>query len=116
MYRDGSKRRTFQQLGRKRFTGTVNLYKRDWDKAFSYAEDVIKNSPYSLLKTEDYVAAWSGRYSSESVFDLEISDLDAGDREMFGYVVDPKGYAAVSNTKNLKILSTRTRMTSVVIC
>lgn len=28
----------------------VNLYKRDWDKAFSYAEDVIKNSPYSLLK------------------------------------------------------------------
>ena len=38
----------------------VNLYKRDWDKAFSYAEDVIKNSPYSLLKTEDYVAAWSG--------------------------------------------------------
>lgn len=33
----------------------VNLYKRDWDKAFSYAEDVIKNSPYSLLKTEDYV-------------------------------------------------------------
>ena len=25
-----------------------------------------------------------------------ISDLDAGDREMFGYVVDPKGYAAVS--------------------
>ena len=35
----------------------VNLYKRDWDKAFAYAEDVIKNSPYSLLKTEDYVAA-----------------------------------------------------------
>ena len=82
----------------------VNLYKRDWDKAFSYAEDVIKNSPYSLLKTEDYVAAWSGRYSSESVFDLEISDLDAGDREMFGYVVDPKGYAAVSNTKEFEDL------------
>lgn len=83
----------------------MSIYiKRDWDKAFSYAEDVIKNSPYSLLKTEDYVAAWSGRYSSESVFDLEISDLDAGDREMFGYVVDPKGYAAVSNTKEFEDL------------
>ena len=57
-----------------------------------------------MLKTEDYVAAWSGRYSSESVFDLEISDLDAGDREMFGYVVDPKGYAAVSNTKEFEDL------------
>lgn len=82
----------------------VNLYKRDWEKAFSYAEDVIKNSPYSLLKTEDYVGAWSGRYSSESVFDLEISDLDAGNREMFGYVVDPKGYAAVSATKEFEEL------------
>lgn len=82
----------------------VNLYKRDWEKAFSYAEDVIKNSPYSLLKTEDYVAAWSGRYSSESVFDLEISDLDAGDREMFGYVVDPQGYASVSITKDFENL------------
>ncbi|MCS2919875.1 RagB/SusD family nutrient uptake outer membrane protein [Parabacteroides merdae] len=34
----------------------------------------------------------------------EISDLDAGDREMFGYVVDPKGYAAVSNTKEFEDL------------
>lgn len=82
----------------------VNLYKRDWEKAFSYAEDVINNSPYSLLKTEDYVASWSARYSSESVFDLEISDLDAGNREMFGYVVDPKGYAAVSITKEFEDL------------
>ena len=82
----------------------INLYKRDWEKAFSYAEDVINNSPYSLLKTEDYVASWSARYSSESVFDLEISDLDAGNREMFGYVVDPKGYAAISITKEFEDL------------
>ncbi|MFQ9022404.1 MAG: RagB/SusD family nutrient uptake outer membrane protein [Parabacteroides merdae] len=30
--------------------------------------------------------------------------MDAGDREMFGYVVDPKGYAAVSNTKEFEDL------------
>lgn len=82
----------------------VNLYKREYEKAFSYAQDVIENSPYSLLKTEDYVASWSGRYSSESVFDLEISDLDAVNREMFGYVVDPNGYAAVTNTQEFENL------------
>ena len=82
----------------------VNLYKRDYDKAYAYAVDVIQNSPYSLLGTADYVAAWSGRYSSESVFDLEISEQESTSREMFGYVVDPQGYGAVIITKDFEDL------------
>ena len=76
----------------------VNLYKRDWDKAFAYATEVIEKSPYKLVAHDDYLAAWKGRYTSESILDIEISDLDAGNREMLGYVIDPKGYAAVSTT------------------
>ena len=77
----------------------VNLYKGDWDKAFGYAVDVIEKSPYKLVAHDEYLAAWKGRYNSESILDIEISDLDAGNREMLGYVIDPKGYAAVSTTK-----------------
>ena len=77
----------------------VNLYKRDWDKAFEYATEVIEKSPYKLVSHDDYLNAWKGRYTTESIFDVEISDLDAGNREMLGYVIDPKGYAAVSTTQ-----------------
>lgn len=77
----------------------VSLYKRDWDKAFTYAKEVIEKSPYKLVSHDDYLTSWKGRYTTESILDVEISDLDAGNREMLGYVIDPKGYAAISTTK-----------------
>lgn len=82
----------------------VHLYKGDYDKAFEYAQDIIKNSPYTLLENKNYVSAWGGRCNSESIFDIEISELQSGVREMFGYVVDPKGYASVINTTEFETL------------
>lgn len=76
----------------------VNLYKGDYDKALQCAETIINESPYSLLKREEYVSSWSNEYTSESVFDLHISDLSSGDRELFGYLVDPDGYSAIAAT------------------
>ena len=87
----------------------VNLYKGDWDKAFEYAKEVISKSPYKLVKHDEYLAAWKGRYNSESILDIEISDLDSGNREMLGYVIDPKGYAAVSTTKEFEDLLKETK-------
>ena len=77
----------------------VYLYKGEYDKAFDCAKDVIENSPYKLVPHDEYLSAWKGRYTTESVLDIEISDLDSGNREMLGYVIHPKGYAAVSTTK-----------------
>ena len=77
----------------------VYLYKGDYDKAFNYAQEVIEKSPYRLVSHEDYLSSWKGRYTTESVLDIEISDLDSGNRDMLGYVIHPKGYAAISTTK-----------------
>lgn len=84
----------------------VYLHMRNYDEAFRYANDIItnSNSPYDLLKNEEYVAAWSQRCNSESILDFEISELESGIRELFGYVVDPNGYAAVTNTKEFEDL------------
>lgn len=78
----------------------VNLYKGDWANAFKYADDVIQKSPYSLIPNAQYVDAWEQEYTSESIFDLYISSLSAGNRELLGYVAHPKGYAAVIATKD----------------
>ena len=101
---DEVKNGRFNKWAVKSLLARVNLYKRDWDKAFSYAKEVIENSPYKLVSHDDYLNSWKGRYNSESVLDIEISDLDAGNREMLGYVMDPKGYAAITVTKEFENL------------
>lgn len=76
----------------------VYLYKGNYDAALSCAETIIKESPYELIRNTDYIASWGEEYTSESIFDLHISDLSSGNRELFGYLVDPKGYAAIAAT------------------
>ena len=76
----------------------VYLYKGDYDKALQCAETIINDGPYSLLTRDEYVSSWIEEYTSESVFDLHISDLSSGNRELFGYLVDPKGYSAIAAT------------------
>lgn len=78
----------------------VNLYKGDWDQAFYYADDVIRHSPYSLVLNRDYVDSWVQEYTSESIFDLHISSLSSGNRELLGYVAHPSGYAAIIATQD----------------
>ncbi|MDL2231530.1 RagB/SusD family nutrient uptake outer membrane protein [Porphyromonadaceae bacterium OttesenSCG-928-L07] len=82
----------------------VHLYKGDWDKAFEYADHVASQSPYELISNKDYLKAWEEEYTSESLFDLHISDLSSGNRELFGYVIHPKGYSAVVATKEFEDL------------
>lgn len=94
----------FNKWAVKALLSRVYLHMRNYEESFAYASDVIENSPYTLLKTEEYVAAWSQRYNSESILDIEISELEKGNRELFGYVVDSKGYAAITNTKEFEDL------------
>lgn len=82
----------------------VYLYMGNYDEAYKYAGNVIEKSPYKLLKREEYVAAWGEEYNSESVFDLHISDLSSGNRELLGYLIDTSGYAAVVTTKDFENL------------
>lgn len=100
----GVKDGRFNSWAVKGLLARVNLYKGDYDKAYTYAVDVIRNSPYSLLATENYQAAWSARYSSESVFDLEISEQEAANRELMGYVTAADGYSSVIMTKEFENL------------
>lgn len=79
----------------------VCLYKGDWDAAFAYAADVMENGPYSLIPKEDYTNSWAKDFSVESVFELNISQTSASNRNLMGYLVSPKGYAAVVATESL---------------
>lgn len=90
----------FNKWAVKALLARVNLYKGDYEAAYSYAKDVVENGPYSLISNADYVAAWGQEENSESIFDLALaSNSYSGDRELWGSVVSPTQYGAVVATK-----------------
>lgn len=48
----------------------VYLYMGDNKKAFDLAEEVIKDSPYSLWSHDEYASMWGRDFTSESLFEL----------------------------------------------
>lgn len=90
----------FNKWGVKALLARVNLYKGDYEAAYTYAKDVVENGPYSLIDNADYLAAWGKEENSESIFDLALASTTySGNRELWGAVVSPSEYGAVVATK-----------------
>ena len=60
------------QLFVKGLLARVYLYKKDYENAAAFATAVIDNGAYSLLNATDFPTIYSGRLSSESVFELSF--------------------------------------------
>lgn len=82
------------------FLGRIYLYLGEWDKAFACAEDVIKNSPYTLIARKDYVASWGQAYASESIFEMPTTDNDNNGWYSLSYFSSPTGGKAIVATKD----------------
>lgn len=76
----------------------VNLYKGDYESAYTFAKDIVENSPYKLIPNKEYIASWGIAFTSEAIFELGITSLSSGNRELLGYVANPEGYAALIAT------------------
>lgn len=74
----------------------VYLYLGDNSLALELANDVIANSPYSLYERDDYLGVWSQTGTSESLFELTLTDNENAQRNSLGYYTDPEGYAECS--------------------
>lgn len=70
----------------------VYLYMGDYPKALSSAEAVIKSGNYTLISRDKYVSSWKAEYTTESIFELMVSEEDNGSWNNVGYYVDPQGY------------------------
>jgi len=53
----------------------VYLYKEDWVNAEAMATEVI-NAGYSLVPNDNYLALWTTDNSSESLFEISMTDVD----------------------------------------
>lgn len=81
----------------------VYLYKEDNTQALALAEDVLKNSPYQLWTTEEYVDGWSTNDTGrkEMLFELiNKNSSDWADREGIAYLMYEDGYADLIATQS----------------
>lgn len=68
------------------------LYYGKNDLALKDAKEVIANSPYSLYTIAEYPNVWGQEFTSESLFELEITDNYNAQRNSAGYYTDASGY------------------------
>lgn len=87
--RDGG----MNQYAAKAILSRVYLYMGNYSKALEHAVDVIANSGATLYTRGQYAAAWSQVYTSESLFELGVTDNTGSQRYAFGYYANPDGYA-----------------------
>jgi len=79
----------------------VCLYMGDYENAYTYAKDVIENGGYSLISNANYVNSWSSEFTTESVFEIHVSETQNPDREGMGFLWSTSGYAASIVTQSL---------------
>ena len=76
------------------------LYKEDFPKAISKANEVIAG-PYSLTSNADYVDSWSNAGSSETIFEVSFSNTDYPGTNALGYIYIDEGYGDFYLTSEL---------------
>jgi len=71
----------------------MHLYLGENSAALVDAVDVIENSPYDLLKRDEWVDSWTIEGAAETLFEIRTSDTENAERNSTGYYTSPDGYA-----------------------
>ncbi|KHJ38639.1 SusD family protein [Pedobacter glucosidilyticus] len=102
IFSSGSSQTFFFNNTAKALLSKVYLYTNNWDKAYEYADDVIRNGGYSLLSNANYAASWLTRTPSvESIFEIALESNFSGTSLGSYYEISNSGgfrmYAATSD-------------------
>lgn len=67
---------TLSSISTKALLARVYLYKEDWTNAEAMASEVISTGGYSLIPNSNYNALWTTDNSSESIFEISMTESD----------------------------------------
>lgn len=68
------------------------LYMGEYDLALVDAKEVINSGAYRLYTIDNYQTVWAQEGTSESIFELLITDTHNAQRNAVGYYTDASGY------------------------
>ncbi|MGL4519917.1 MAG: RagB/SusD family nutrient uptake outer membrane protein [Phocaeicola sp.] len=69
------------------------LYMGEDQLAKADAEKVIEESSYRLYSSDNYSTVWAQEFTSESIFELKITNIYNAQRNSAGYYTDATGYS-----------------------
>lgn len=67
---------TLSAVSVKALLARVYLYKEDWVNAEAMANDVITSGRYDLISNANYYSLWTTDNSSESIFEISMTEVD----------------------------------------
>ncbi|WP_291399439.1 RagB/SusD family nutrient uptake outer membrane protein [Daejeonella sp.] len=80
----------------------VQLYRGQFAEAETLATGVIGSARYPMVSTANYGTMWSGKNSSESIFELEFNTADQNDLSFFYYTTTLGGRNEISASTSLR--------------
>lgn len=83
---------TLSKTAVKALLARVYLYSEDFVNAEALASEVISSGKYQLTPTESYIDSWSSDYSSESIFEIAMTENDNRGSDALGRMYIVEGY------------------------
>ena len=70
----------------------VYLYMEDWSNAAAMADAVIASGRYTLVPNGNYLSSWASDFSSESIFEIAMTENDNRGSDALGRMYIVEGY------------------------
>lgn len=86
------------------FRARFNLFTENWDVAMADALEIMNSGKYSLYKMEDYVGVWQKEFTSESIFEIRVTDTEPNEWVSLGTLIGGTRYKMVGTTKDFEAL------------
>lgn len=83
---------TLSKTAVKALLARVYLYKGDWANAEAMATDVINDTKYSLVENSKYLDLWTKDNSSESLFEISMTEADNRGQNALGNMYLREGF------------------------
>lgn len=80
-----------------------NVYTENWNTALTDALEIMNSGKYTLYKKDEYVSIWEKEFTSESIFEIRVTDTEPNEWVSIGTIAG-KQYHQIGTTKDFEAL------------
>lgn len=86
------------------FQARYYLYMENWTEALKAAKDIIDSKVFALYEIEDYKSVWTNTFTSESIFEVNVSETEPNQWVSLGTLVGGTRYQRIGTTTDFEEL------------
>lgn len=86
------------------FQARYYLYMENWTEALKAAKDIIDSKVFALYEIEEYKSVWTNTFTSESIFEVNVSETEPNQWVSLGTLVGGTRYQRIGTTTDFEEL------------